>query len=931
MKKIFLFLICHLLVVDLTYAFTDATESWEAHFKEQFKKLQAYNERCVAEGRPDEKIYFFGYTPFEDILLTNDCEETQWWKYWLKPEPDSAFLSGTFCQEIKCALQDFNEGISCSGVRKYNNPDDVKVYAAFLNYWGFLDASAPKLKQEDKLTTYIENNEPASYKEYLDEHLKEVRRFKFLEKGDGGTLLVYTSRYAIYGGESKVKKALYKSNIKGKADASKECIAEHALSLEDSQTYPAGTPDMLSAKQFFDKVMHTLSFYSTSNEERVCTGCDKEFLNLIKGYENVEVRKFLLSRCQELKEDARASAYLFEIADILEGYAAFIPIVDGDDVSPSTRFLTSSYEDYGVILKTLEDEKLSTEEQLAGLLAALRRAVAAEDALMVYRLMYFLVGDGAYNEHIPLDLRQDILNVLSWYLPNNIALGYREQVVIDLINGISDADACAFIEFLKAEQDNSLLLERLIYRIRDWFLGGESAQEFMIALSRLASRGNCGENTSGDRKTFLWKSENGVSANYKVNMTDSLSLKIHISADYCTEEEITVLNGGGILTQGPNQCVAYHTLDYEFAPFEMIDILLLDKVRVVDICGIKGCEDNKIENVPAILVYYILTQERNLDFMIAAQTAFEIGLVFVGAAELSLAIRAASVSRIAVSGYYLASDIYSFSVNSSVMETFLKNLYQDEQRATKILSYLNKVDLINGVLSLNVDNIATKLAKADDAAQFVASVERIREDVPEADLPSMATIAQNGGDQMTNEELFKYADAVKAELQASEEGQSLLRRYRAELAGIADLDGLIKQYTVGWSDDAIERITNRILKEDGLADALRNGGSAFAEKLFGLVVNTTDDIKDLFGITDNTLAQTLLDKINQNPFKNNLLDNGYFVIIKESFGNDPTMLNRLMTDILENEDLLTYLNDAGDLDAYQTYLRVFPDAVFDCK
>lgn len=928
MKKIFLFLICHLLVVDLTYAFADATDSWEAHFKEQFKKLQAHNEKCVAEGRPDETIYFFGYTPFEDILLTNDCEETKWWKYWLKPEPDSAFLSGTFCQEIKCALQDFNEGISCSGERKYNNPDDVKVYAAFLNYWGFLDASVPELKQEDKLTTYIENNAPASYKEYLDEDLKEVRRFKFLEKGDGGTLLVYTSRYAIYGGESKVKKAVYKSNIKGKADASKECIAEHALSLDDSQTYPAGTPDMLSAKQFYDKIRQTLNFYAASEHERVCTGCDKEFLNLIKGYENVEVRKFLLSKCQELKENARASAYLFEIADILEGYAAFIPIVDDNDVSPSTRFLTSSYEDYGVILKTLEDEKLSTEEQLAGLLAALRRAVAAEDALMVYRLMYFLAGDGVYNEHIPLDLRQDILNVLSWYLPNNIALGYREQVVIDLINGISDADACAFIEFLKAEQDNSLLLERLIYRTRDWFLGGEGAQEFMIALSRLASRGNCTGNTSGERKTFLWKAERGVSADYRVNMIDSLSLRIKISADYCTKELATVSNGGGILIQGPNECVDSETINYDFEPFEMIDLLLLDKIRVVDVCGIKGCEDNKIEGVTAILVYYMITQERNLDFMIAAQTAFEIGLAFVGAAELSLAIRAGSISRIAVSGYYLASDIYSCSVNSTAMEAFLKSAYNDEQQATRILSYLRKADLINGVLSLNVDNI---LAKADDAAQFVAAVDRIREDVPQADIPLIAAIPEDAVDKMTNDELFKYSNAIKAELQLSEEGQGLLRKYRTELAGISDLEDLINQYTTGWSEEAKDLMSKRIADDNNFADALRKDGSAFAEKLFGRLVNTTDDIKDLFGITDDVLAQALLDKVNQNPFKNNLLDNGYFAIIKNTFQNDPEMLHRLMTDILENEDLLTYLNDAGDLDAYQTYLRVFPDAVFDCK
>ncbi|MEL7124307.1 MAG: hypothetical protein AAFO07_33030 [Bacteroidota bacterium] len=152
-----------------------------------------------------------------------------------------------------------------------------------------------------------------------------------------------------------------------------------------------------------------------------------------------------------------------------------------------------------------------------------------------------------------------------------------------------------------------------------------------------------------------------------------------------------------------------------------------------------------------------------------------------------------------------------------------------------------------------------------------------------------------------------------------------------DLVGLWNLDQFMKRFTDGWSEEAFSYINNKIEKEPTVENALKRGGVSFANKFFGRVVENTSDIKQLFGALDDKTAKQLFNKIDKNPYKNKLLDNGFFVIINDHFKDNLKMLNRFISDITKDEAFFFYINDKSDLDTYSSFLRVFPNAVTSCN
>lgn len=754
----------------------DSTD-WQNHFNEQFERLQAWNEKCIQEKRYDETKYFIGYTPFEDFDLTSSaCETNEWWEYWdvTLEGSNQDFIQGDYCQELSCRLRSFNlangedsPGSSVCG--NYQNPNNVQVYAFFLNYWGAISANVEGL-ENGKLLEYLKSNQPVDYKNYLEARTQVLSSFEFPNVG-GNNILIYTSRFVLYNGQANDKKAVYQNRIKSSGsfiNDSKDCAYEYGLTNASSLVYPNGTSDALSARQFFRRVVTTLDYYASSSND--CSGCDKSILISLEQFSSDKAKEFVIDNCAAIEEDPTKLKLVLEIAKHIQKREDFFQTAAlGVDPLPDTYWV-GQWESLDSILAFMNDLNLSVEERLSGLIEQLRRAIANQDGATVYNLLAALQGrDSGYYINLPIDVRIGAIATMANFLSGDALLSFgfgdREQEVINLLTYVPTGSEakCAILDALRKEHQQSGLLSTLMNNLNNWF-GVDNRYEFVKAIKVLAQQGQCNDAIPSEPITVWWQAkESGISfeapviENYTYNLAWTPTGLIDFNIQVCTKQDFTEVEGEGTFYY----CTEWQDVWEPVDPFALIDVVLLDKVKVIDDCIGDGCKGKVMKAVPAILAYYLFTQEVIEDQKDDALLALDLVLAATGVGDIYLALKLGNIARLALAGYYFSSDILSITVNNEDFQDWVLN----QPNGAKTLEFIQSAELINSLLAGSV-----AMLDLTATAKFVAASEKI-------------STFPNAPPGLIDENTEKIIDAARRELDRGYQGPEELNLRRLQLSG----------------------------------------------------------------------------------------------------------------------------------------------------
>jgi len=764
------------LFTNLLSAKVDSSD-WQNHFNEQFERLQAWNEKCIQEKRYDETKYFIGYTPFEDFDLTSSaCETNTWWKYWdaALEGSNQDFIQGDYCQELSCRLRSFNlangeESLGSSTCGNYQNPNNVQVYAFFLNYWGVLSANVEGLENE-KLLPYLTNNKPVDYKNYLQGRTQALSRFEFPDVG-GNNILIYTSRFVVYNGQANAKKAIYQNTIKSSGSfikESKDCAYEFGLTNAGNIVYPNGTSDYISARQFFRRVVTTLDYYA--NPQSDCSGCDKSILVSLEQFSSDKAKEFVIDNCAAIKEDPTKLTLVLEIAKHIQKREDFFKTAAlGVDPLPDTYWV-GQWESLDSILAFMNDLNLSVEERLSGLIEQLRWAIANQDGATVYNLLAALQGrDSGYYINLPIDVRIGAIATMANFLPGDALSGFgfgdREQEVINLLSYVPGGSGakCAILASLREEHQQTGLLSTLMSNLNNWF-GANNRYEFVKAIKVLAQQGQCDDAIPSEPITIWWQSkESGISfeapviENYTYNIEWAPTGLIDFNIQVCTAQDFTEVEGEGTFYY----CTEWQDIWEPVDPFALIDVVLLDKVKVIDDCIGNSCKGKVLKGVPAIVAYYLFTQEALEGQKDDALLALDIVLAATGVGDIYLALKLGNTARLALAGYYFSSDVLSITVNNENFQDWVLS----QPNGAKTLEFIQSAELINSLLAGSV-----ALLDLTATAKFVAASEKI-------------TTFPNAPPGLIDENTEKIIDAARKELDRGYQGPEELNLRRLQLSG----------------------------------------------------------------------------------------------------------------------------------------------------
>ena len=281
-------LFCLVQVVTLEAENTIEETPWYPHFLKQFEKLQEWNKACIEEGRQDETIYLLTYTPFETLEFNvGACDSDTWWTFKEGGAPNHVQQSITeaFCEDVKCRLKGFNEtnaGGSCTGVIT-DNPDNVKIYAVYVNYWGYYKADAAGLANSNSVVEYLSNKKAYDYSEYTEDSRSQYSSFKFGHNSQNN-LLIFYSDYFVYNGTEQTKKGVYYLGSKSSGSLlrdNRDCrkIKEEAQYAE--RTYPGLPTAFTGIKKFYNRILSSIEFLAEDSNSEECEDCGADILELI--------------------------------------------------------------------------------------------------------------------------------------------------------------------------------------------------------------------------------------------------------------------------------------------------------------------------------------------------------------------------------------------------------------------------------------------------------------------------------------------------------------------------------------------------------------------------------------------------------------------------------------------------------------------------
>ena len=748
------------------------------------------------------------------------------------------------------------------------------------------------------------------YRTYQTALQERVSQFDF-----GSTenkLLIYGSGFKAYQWKHQYER-IYTINTSTKGAflaSSSACRKSYQQEQWKHRQFPFHFPTSSKASRHFaNAILSQLEFLSSSSLQQTCENCGPALAGYLEQLWDPTAKEFLRTRCQQLKDFPARLEHAFSIAQFIQSLGTIYDDYAAQTLPPDEYNWSGIWDEYLAFESALHhhDTEISTAHE------RLREAIEAEDWYQVFISLYHFKRP-IYFETLPVMDRIAAIEVLStgpmfgyWLL------GDHEAMVLSLLDLVPDEPL--YVEQLLNELRASPgLLRTLFKKIDNHWVGEASRFRFVSTIHRLVEKRPANQQASTPY-TMVWDLADQYVLNsfdYEVDITNTGT--INFSFHKCTgiNEADTDLQFGNY----PRPfCVEKETENWHNVdPFALLDIAVLDRITVIDVCGSSGCVGKLFKKVPAILAAYLIQQTAINERIEEVMTTLEIAGLGLGVGELALAMQLGSRLRFLMAGYVLASDISSVVISSDAFQTYLlSELGEEEGKA--VYENLLFFNTINTVLAGSVGLLAV-----DEAAKAVAAVDKLKK--IGIDIEQIEDQLGYSLGNLTGKELQQLAQSMRRELNSTDEGREVLRVAKAGL-GLDELTQIINQLkNAGASEELIDKIILMPLDDIELllSQLLRNNNRLIAK------FNGTIDLVDTWQVyRKNPLWEDILNW-EEEVFYQHFSDLDISRPLREHFQTYPRMIRAYK--VLSGDasfDYLPYRTHLDDIKTIDEYLQVYPD------
>ena len=777
----------------------DAPLYFGDHLEAQFNKLVAWNNYCDQHKRAADKIYFFVYEPGKNISLGPNDETIDWFNYYLLPDSGEGLFDAESRQYLNEQLQAFN-----AAGEESSTGQDIAVYAFFINdFKGYLKADPDELvnNKEGSILNYLKKNQsqlgPEAYQSYRS--YQEALREKVKGFQSGNTenqLLIYGSGFKAYEWKQQYQR-IYTLNASSNGlllEQTISCRTAYQSEQSKQRNYPFRFPTQSTAsRQFTNAVLSQLEFLSTPSLQESCEECGPQLSGYLQQLWDETAKQFLLDRCDQLKGFPDRMAYAFSIAQFIQSLGIVYDDYAETALPPDEYNWSGQWEEYLLFEAALQEAAT----RVATAHEALKVAIQDEDWYHVFLTLYHFDGPHFFKTLSVKD-RIEALQVLAkGPLLGRWLIGNHEEQVLHLLDYVPD-EPLYIEQFLSALKASPGLLEQLFEKIQNHWVGEAARLQFIQSLSKLV-QGRPAMNQLQTDHTLIWDLPDQPvkdAFTYDYQFTSEAWLEFNLKQCIAVDHPYTFNN---FTADRSFFCTEKEKIDWEpMDPFSLIDIVVIDKITVIDICGTGGCQGQVFKNVPAILAAYLIKQTAVDNKIDQILLGIDIAGLAIGAGELALAAKLGSKFRLLIAGYVLGADITSLTLSSQVFRDYLIE-QMGESEGMAVYEYFQFFNTINSIIAGTVGMIAL-----DEAAKAVASIDKMEK----MGIPIESIEEQLGGPigNLSGQELKGLATAMQSELELTEEGRSALRSAKSAL-GIDELASLIINLkNAGASEELIDRI-----------------------------------------------------------------------------------------------------------------------------
>lgn len=772
-----------------------------SHLEQQFQNLQEYNSNCIRNQQPDQRVYLFVYEPGKSIDFEAASASYDWFNYYLLPGSGKGLFDEHSLTYLNERLKAFNQ-VGEEAMQGHSEP--VEVYAFFINdFKGYIDAKPSQLvaNGQGSILEYLSKQkgtvEPDAYQDYKAYKNALQERVNHFDFGAGeNKLLIYGSGFKAYQWKEQYER-IYTINTSARGaylESSALCRKSYQQEIWGNRNFPFHFPTQSKASRHFaHSILSQLEFLSSSELQQNCEACGPVLAGYLEQLWDPVAKAFLRDRCTQLKDYPERLAHAFSIAQFIQSLGTIYDDYASQSVPPDEYNWSGAWEEY----LSFEEALNHHETQIATAHDRLREAVATADWYQVFLALCHFKRP-IYFETLSIKDRIEALEVLS----SGPMLGYwllgdHEALVLSLLDKVPD-EPLYIDQLLNGLKASPGLLRTLFQKIDNHWVGEASRFKFISSLHHLVKKRPNINQISTDH-TLIWDLPDQYvlhSFDYQVDFSDQGMLDFQFKKCVAIDQSHTHVGFGNY----PRPFCIEKELEVweEVDPFALMDIAVVDRITVIDICQLNGCQGKLFKQVPAIIAAYLIEQTHINERLDQVMNTLEVAGLAMGVGELALAIKLGSRVRLLIAGYVLSSDISSIAISSQAFKNYLLAELGEEQ-GLKLYEHLLFFNTINAVMAGTVGLLAL-----EDAAKAVASVEKLKD---------IGVDLENVEDQLgftlgnlSGEELKQLASSMRTELSSTHEGQQALRTAKAGL-GLDELAEFIQQLkNAGASEELINKI-----------------------------------------------------------------------------------------------------------------------------
>lgn len=771
------------------------------HLEEQVQKLAAYNQKCLEQGRTEKTVYFFVYEPGKDLYFNEVADSYDWFNYYLLPASGTALFDEHSLSFLNNQLRAFNQNgeETASGA-----VESVEVYAFFINdFKGYINAKPEQLlrNREGSVLDYLAAERdvvgPEAYRDYQFYKAALKQRINNFEFGVGDNkLLVYGSGFKAYQWKETYER-IYSINTSAKGsylERSAACRRNYQEQQFKHRQFPFAFPTSSKASRHFaNAILSQLEFLSSPELQNNCESCGPTIAGYLEDLWNPTARDFLLERCAQLKDHPERLHFAFRIAEFIQSLGMIYEDYEGQSLPPDEYNWAGEWEEYlhfEAALRNHETELITAHERL-------RAAIAEEDWYQVFLTLYHFQRPIFFQQLAVADRIRAIEILAKGPMFGYWLLGDHEELVFSLLEQVPD-EPLYVEQFLNGIRHSPDLLKTLFHKINNHWVGEASRFHFISSLNTLIKKRPESNQVYTDY-TIIWDLPDQRLKNsftYDCAFTETGALDFSLTQCVAVENYYT---GNNFTENAHLMCIEQETTVWEeVAPYALLDIAVIDRITVIDLCSQDGCQGKLFREVPALLAAYLIRQTAQEDRLQQIMTSLEIIGLSLGVGELALALRLQSRVRLLIAGYLLGSDMASVAIGSEAFRRYLLDSLGEEdgqQLYEHFLFYNSLNSLIAGSISL---------VAVEDAAKAVASVEKLKKiGIPIEEVEEQLGFSIGS---LSGQELKQLSQAMERELNSTEQGRKALRAAKASL-GLDELAHLIDQLkNAGASEELIDKI-----------------------------------------------------------------------------------------------------------------------------